>query len=63
MDKMNFIVENQVANIVMGTSIAELEKTKKNAEKLLQTLKNKGANETGNTGTTKNCRWAKQTVR
>lgn len=46
MKENNLFTENKVANIVMGTSIAELEKTKKNAEKLLQTLKNRGANET-----------------
>ena len=43
MDKMNFIVENQVANIVMGANITELKRAKKNAEELLQSLKNRQA--------------------
>ena len=42
---MNLIVENQVANIVMGRNIAELKREKKNAEELLQSLKNRGADE------------------
>ena len=41
----NFIAENQVANIVMGANITELKRAKKNAEELLQSLKNRGADE------------------
>lgn len=40
-----FIEEEKTANVVMGTNIAELKRTKKNAEELLQSLKNRGANE------------------
>ena len=45
MDKINLIVENQVANIVMGRNITELKREKKDAEELLQSLKNRGADE------------------
>lgn len=42
----NIIVENKVDNIVMGANIAELKRTKKFEEELLQWLKNRGADET-----------------
>ena len=45
MEKNNFIGENQVANIVMGRNITELKRAKNNAEELLQSLKNRGADE------------------
>lgn len=38
-------VNNQVANIVMGANITELKRAKKCAEELLQSLKNRGADE------------------
>lgn len=38
-------VNNQVANIVMGANITELKRAKKQAEELLQSLKNRGADE------------------
>lgn len=47
MEKTNFIIKNRVSNnSVMGTNIAELAKVKKSAEKLLHTLKRRGADET-----------------
>lgn len=39
-------VMNKEINIVLGSNITELERAKKNAEKLLQSLKSRGADET-----------------
>lgn len=38
-------VINKETNIVMGANIAELKRAKKNEEELLQSLKNRGADE------------------
>ena len=45
MEKKVFIEEKRTANVVMGRNIAELKRTKKNEEALLQSLKNRGADE------------------
>ena len=45
MEENVFIGEKRVANVVMGANLTELKRAKKNEEALLQSLKNRGADE------------------